>query len=246
MPLTTLPDSLKEWISPHYLESPPFFTEESLEEGAVLDDFFLSERLILIERFMNEGAQYRNDCVKLVEGNREVRVTLEEWDLTPNEEKFCFRKIVSGARSGYESDPGFRAYQELREFLVSPSFACFLHNMTRMLCRMANMGAVRMDRKSILVSHDDEIPGRMLNLICYLSRGWKAGFGGELRVSSENGDERLVSPLFGRLVLLKPTSGKSHQVEPLQPAAGEWLRFCFVSRGKDPRFKPPLAGGGYE
>ena len=246
MSSSTLHESLKKWISPRYLESPPFFTEESLEEGAVLDDFFLSERLILIERFMNEGAQYQDDCVKLVNGNREVRVNLEEWNSAPKKEKFCFRRIVSGARPGHENDPGFRAYAELGEFLVSPAFARFLFDMTRMLCRVANMGAVRMDRESLLAHHADDFPDRMLSLICYLSRGWKTGFGGELRVSSENGDERLVSPLFGRLVLLKPASGKSHRVEPILPAAGEWLRFCFVSRGKDPRFKLPPAGATYE
>ena len=51
--------------------------------------------------------------------------------------------------------------------------------------------------------------------------------------------KKWISPLFGRLVLLKPASGKSHRVEPILPAAGEWLRFCFVSREKDSRFKLP-------
>ena len=58
------------------------------------------------------------------------------------------------------------------------------------------------DKDCFIESHTDGISnGRICVLICYLSRDWEKGMGGELIITDINGDKIEVEPIFGNFVI---------------------------------------------
>lgn len=229
-------ETLKDWVNPRYLQNLDPFDKDDLEAGVVLDDFLDPARLALVENFMSSEAEYR-ELYRIVDKTDKLgvpEVTREEWQACPPSRRFCFRKLVSGARSGFHESRNYLAYRELWSFFESTLFAYLLAKLTGEIYRPSVWAAISHEQEHFLVPHTDNRADRKLNVIFYLSSGWKENFGGELTLLEDGKRSKSVAPLFNRLVLLKPRKGNEHQVEFLTPEAETWQRFCFVIRCTDP------------
>lgn len=234
--MTSKHETLRNWINPRYLENVNAYSDDALIKGVVLDDFFLSDRLAQVEEFMQNEAEYA-ELYRVLDESEAPIVNREEWLKYPEERRFCFRNLVSGAKAEFQDSRNFRAFQELWSLLESTSFSALMSRLIGELCYTAMWAAIRHKQQHFLIAHDDVISGRMLNATFYLSSGWQQDFGGELTLFEKKIESKRIAPLFNRMVLMKPSKENEHQVELLNSGAGEWQRLCFVFRCKDIRMR---------
>ena len=123
---------------------------------------------------------------------------------------------------------------ELKEFLSSKSFLMYMEEITGIKCKEGSIdiSASLYQNTDYLLPHDDQLEGRKIAFMVYLSN-FEAADGGKLIMYKTKGsipreEEKAITPQFNSFVFFKVTDKSFHEVEEVlvnkqRITIGGWL-----------------------
>jgi len=156
-----------------------------------------------------------------------------EWRETPESDRFFRYGNLVRARGRTIDSPGFSTFLAIREALDTPEARAFFTAVTGLALGDITTAARRMTAEDFLVEHTDDIGGRVLSFVLYLSPGWRPEWGGELHLDDGSGAyAHKVDPEFNSLVLFDARAW--HKVAPFTDALGDDARYTLGGWFMDP------------
>jgi hypothetical protein len=219
--------ALESWIQPQHLEEDALkkYRDDLNSHPArvnVLDDFLAEGMAEKLTRFLSSEAQF---AMEYGTASSDGGVSPEEFENTPDEERFFRLGKLAGIPSEHQFSPNALTYLRFRQTFQRPEFEEFFHEMSGLpLGASDDFGAHSMRTGDFLRPHSDNNRNRRLALVIYLSPDWEHGYGGRLELIDKEGNITPVEPKYNSMVVFDVVADTMHQVTPVEPAAGDRAR----------------------
>lgn len=142
-----------------------------------------------------------------------------EFHAAPEAERFFRYGAVARVAGPAARTPRFRAFAELLAALADPRTRALFAALTGRELGGFTASARRMAAGDFLVPHADDVGGRELSFVIYLSPGWAPAWGGELRLDAGDGSfPHVVEPRFNSMVVFDARTW--HVIAPFRPGLG--------------------------
>ncbi|PIE20954.1 MAG: hypothetical protein CSA66_00280 [Proteobacteria bacterium] len=191
--------------------------------GWVALDGFLQARLsTVLGRFLARDVEFTTG---LGTTTRYGYATAAEFAAaSPEQRLFRYGRLEQvGARAS--RTPGLRAYAALSRAFSDDRMRAVFERICGQPLGRVTLSARRMGASDFLADHTDDIEGRALSWVIYLTPGWEPRFGGILELDGPGGRRAEIVPLHGRIVVFDARAW--HRVTPLTEAAGDRARYTF-------------------
>lgn len=225
---------INDWLQPQHLskEAIRHLRNRSASEyidGVLLDDFLNEEKLDRLYQFVENEAVFASHY-KI--RNRKEPVSEEVFLSTPEEDRFLSRRRVTGVKENFEMSPNWLTYRFFLEFCKNtlPDYLAISSN-----CKLRLESQVTHSHahEHFLKSHSDEVLGRKLCIVFYLSKGWRPEDGGQLVMVREGGNNLLIEANYNRLNIFIPSDQTYHYVARHTELARDKNRICHVAWYKE-------------
>ncbi|TNF29437.1 MAG: hypothetical protein EP329_15775 [Deltaproteobacteria bacterium] len=220
--------AIASWVDPRHLSPTAGRALRSAYAGhparaVVIPGFLQAPIAERLARFLAEDAEFATGFGLKT---RYGYVPEREWRETPEGERFFrYGSLVQARRSTVES-PGFATFLSIREAFEAPETRAYFAALTGLRLGAITTAARRMTAEDFLVEHTDDIGGRVLSFVLYLTPGWRPEWGGELYLDDGGGAyAHRVDPEFNSLVLFDARAW--HKVAPFTDALGDRCRYTF-------------------
>lgn len=216
-------DKLAVWIQPQHLEQGAIVRYRHSFEShpahvVVLKNFLQPDVADRLSRFLSKEAEF-----KVTYGlySTEEAVSEENWrSATDDDRLFKLGRLV-GAAPQFQRSPNTLTYLQFRMAFHRPELKAFFEEITGMRLGISDdFGAQSMVHDDLLRPHSDDNRNRELALVIYLAPGWKAEYGGQLRVVHLDGKNTLVEAEYNSLVVFNVHTHSAHVVEAVRPVIG--------------------------
>lgn len=234
-------EELSKWLQPQHL------TDSAIEEfksalaqtpeyGVCIENFIQEDILERIAIALEEEAEYEEFYKLYSERNR--RVDKETFDQTPDEDKFLYRRSISGAKAEYRLSMNWMTYIKFC-FFFETLFPRFLELISNYSVKLSAQNTHSHQQKHFLRKHNDFDNGkRRVCSLLYLSPKWTPECGGALVLQGNNdGKEKKIEAIFNRLALFYSEKEIEHFVEPHSTLAKNMCRIVHVAWFNDRTIK---------
>lgn len=227
---------LEPWIQPQHL------ADEALERyrnsmsthpaRLLLFENFLNEgRAEKLSRFLAEEAQFGKEYGLFSDGS----VSEEAWHAADDGDRMSRLSRLAGIPPEFQLSPNALTYIQFRQSLQRPEFAAFFEAATGLdLGPSDDFGVHAMSEGDFLRPHTDDVKGRRIALVIYLSPGWQQSYGGSLLLVDSQGTDTKIEPTYNSMIVFDVLAETIHQVEPITTAAGDRTRFTIGGWYPDP------------
>jgi hypothetical protein len=219
--------ALEPWIQPRHLD------EESLErcrkemfahpaKMLLLEDFLVPAKADKLTRFLEQEAQFGKEYGLYSDGS----VSEEAWEAADAAARMSRLSRLAGIPSEFQMSPNALTYLQFRQALQQPAFIGFFEAATGLdLGGSDDFGVHAMSEGDFLRPHSDDIKGRRIALVIYLSEDWQASYGGTLVMTDPTGSDSRVDPKHNSIVIFDVLADTMHQVEPITAEAAGRARY---------------------
>jgi Rps23 Pro-64 3,4-dihydroxylase Tpa1-like proline 4-hydroxylase len=227
MPDRTL---LKAWVQSAYLQRRVMAScrHAFLSHPArvlVLKDFLLDPVAEKLSRFLSHEARFEMAyglySRNVTDGNISG-VTPTAWLEAEARERFYRFSDYAGVFDEFQHSANLRVFQQFFSALRSDPFRLFYEELSGLELGSAPLiNAYSYKAGDFLSHHSDDVKGKRLSFIFYLSPGWEHRFGGVLHMIHPDGDVTEVDPDYNSLVIFDVAAKTRHFISPVEPCAGE-------------------------
>jgi Rps23 Pro-64 3,4-dihydroxylase Tpa1-like proline 4-hydroxylase len=216
-------DKLGAWIQPQHLEQSALARyRQSFESHpahvVVLKNFLQPDVADRLSQFLSKEAEF-----KVTYGlySTEEAVSEENWRSAADDDRLFKLGRLVGAAPQFQRSPNALTYLQFRMTFFRPELKAFFEEITGMaLGNSDDFGAQSMVHDDLLRPHSDDNRNREIALVIYLAPGWKAEFGGQLRVVHLDGENTVVEAEYNSIVVFNVHTHSAHVVEPVRPGIG--------------------------
>lgn len=202
----------------------------------VLDDVFQPSLLRLLRQVADGDGEF-SDNLKLRSASKQISASVDEvrgrvradvFAAAPELDQFIKQRLLTGARPGREDSAPMRAERLVRQAMISDEFLAWLGAICTMdLTRAGGINLKLHGLDSLLRKHSDARRGRKLCMVHYLHDHWEARYGGRFLLHRNDGTTTAIDPLPNRMILFDVTEDNFHEIEPLGPECGSWVRINY-------------------
>src|SRR5215213_1492110 len=224
---------LKDWVQSRYLQAD---TLESYRRAftshparvLVLKDILLDEVAEKLSRFLSHEARFElthglySQNVK--DGNISD-VSPAAWLEAEEEKRFYRFSDYAGVLDEFQLSPNRTVFQQFFSALRNNKFRLFFEEISGLeLGSTPLINAYSYHSGDFLGLHTDDVKGKRLSFIFYLSPHWERPFGGSLHLISHSGDVTEIAPDYNTLVIFDVAAETKHFIDPVEQCAGERAR----------------------
>jgi len=219
--------ALDPWIQSHHLEDATLerYRKELAGHPAkllLLEDFLVPAKADKLTRFLEHEAQFGQEFGLYSDGS----VSQEAWETADPDERMSRLSRLAGIPPEYQMSPNALTYLQFRQALQQPAFVGFFEAATGFdLGESEDFGVHAMGEGDFLRPHSDDIKGRRIALVIYLSEGWEASYGGTLVMTDPSGSDSRIDPRHNSIVIFDVLADTMHQVEPITADAAGRERY---------------------
>jgi len=197
---------LSTWVQPQHLDADAVaaaraaFLTHPLRLG-VLPSFLLPGRARQLSDFLLRQAVFRADHDRLYR-----------------------MQILEGAAEEFRLGAGVVAHLRFMQAIEDRRFIALVEALTGLTLGAATTSVHAMTQGDYLLAHDDDLDGRRVAFVLFLTPDWPEDAGGVLRFSGRDAGVSSIRPEYNSLALFDVTAGTSHEVGVITPAAGDRAR----------------------
>jgi len=141
----------------------------------------------------------------------------KSWRAADEDRRWYTHGVLSDPDPRFRLSPNLFTCLNFRKVLTTPAFKAYVSAVTGLpLGKLLGRTFHRMRVEDILGPHSDEVKGRRLTFIVYLSPTWRADYGGALHVIGKNDACSKIEATFNSLVVFGLTTQKSHYVADIR------------------------------
>jgi Rps23 Pro-64 3,4-dihydroxylase Tpa1-like proline 4-hydroxylase len=188
----------------------------------VLRDFLVDAIATKLSTFLLQEAQFQAEYgLYSVEGP----VPEAQWRAATQEDRFFRLSKLAATPPESRLSPNTLTYLRFRQTFQRPEFTAFFEELTGLpLGSSDDFGVHSMMNGDFLRPHSDDNRNRRVALVIYLSPEWEPSYGGNLNVHDKGGGVTEVVPSYNSMVVFDVLAETTHQVTPVEPAAGDLAR----------------------
>ncbi|MGB0712108.1 MAG: 2OG-Fe(II) oxygenase [Gammaproteobacteria bacterium] len=200
--------------------------DESESGPLVLDDFLKPDVFGRIAAAFEEDLLPERVFALIEVG----KVSEKRWDAASPSERFYSDLDLSKPRPGHEMAPGFLRHLLLINALGVSGFLNWFSYLSGCHLRSVEAVARAADplRGDSVAWHTDASNQRALCVVVYMHRVWDTGRGGRFFYKNRAGKLHHSDPLPNRALVFRARTAFQHRVEPMDPAAGDALRYNYT------------------
>jgi hypothetical protein len=219
--------ALEPWIQTPHLEEASLerYRKEMSAHPAkllLLEDFLVPAKADKLTSFLENEARFGQEFGLYSDGS----VSEEAWEAADPEERMSRLSRLAGIPPEFQMSPNALTYLQFRQALQQPAFVGFFEAATGLdLGASDDFGVHAMGQGDFLRPHSDDIKGRRIALVMYLSADWHASYGGTLVMTDASGTDTRVDPQHNNIVIFDVLADTMHQVEPITAEAEGRARY---------------------
>lgn len=224
---------LKDWVQSRHLQpdaieaSRRAFTSHPART-LVLKNFFLDAVAESLSHFLSHEARFEPAYglySKNAKDGNVSGVSPAAWLKAGEEEKFYRFSDYAGVLDEFRLSPNRTVFQQFFSALRGDSFKLFFEELSGLELGPAPLiNAYSYKPGDFLSLHTDDVKGKRLSFVFYLSPGWERRFGGLLHLIDRDGDVTEVDPDYNSLVVFDVAARTKHFINPVHQCAGERAR----------------------
>jgi hypothetical protein len=219
--------TLEPWIQTQHLEEDALdrYRNEMSAHPAkmlLLEDFLVPAKADKLTRFLEQEAEFGKEYGLYSDGS----VGEDAWEAADEAERMSRLSRLAGIPPEHQMSPNALTYLQFRQALQQPAFVGFFEAATGLeLGDSDDFGVHAMSEGDFLRPHSDDIKGRRIALVIYLSEDWQANYGGTLVMTDPSGADARVDPKHNNIVVFDVLADTMHRVEPITAEAGGRARY---------------------
>ena len=227
-------NEINDWLQPQHAskeatrhlqnKSPSEYTD-----GILLDNFLNEEKLDRLYHFVENEAIFASHYK--IRNHREP-VSEEVFLSTPEVDRFLSRRRVTGVKENFEMSPNWLTYRFFLEFFKN-TLPAYLSISSGCKLKLESQVTHSHNYEHFLKSHSDEVKGRKICVVIYLSKDWEPEDGGQLVMVRNDGDNLLIEASYNRLNIFIPSDQTFHYVARHTEQARAKNRICHVAWYKE-------------
>jgi len=197
---------LSTWVQPQHLDADAVAAARSAFEAhplrlGVITSFLLPGRARQLSDFLLRQATFRSDNDRLYRMG-----------------------ILEGVSDEHRLSADVVAHLRFMRALEDRRFIALVEALTGLALGAATISVHAMRRGDYLRVHDDDLDGRRVAFVLFLTPDWPEDAGGLLRFFGRDTETSSVRPAYNSLAYFDVTVGTSHEVGLITPAAGDLAR----------------------
>ena len=225
--------SLKHWIQAGHLE--PASIESCHEAFAshptralVLKHVLLDSVAEALNRFLSHEARFETAYGLYSEQAKDGNlsgVSRTAWFEADEDQRFYKFSDYAGAVDEFRPTPNRTTFQNFFSALRSDECKFFFEAISGLkLGSPPLINAYSYRSGDFLSHHTDDVKGKRLSFVFYLSSGWQRKFGGLLNLIDSDGEVTTVDPDYNSLVIFDVAARTKHFISPVEQCAGKRAR----------------------
>ena len=224
---------LKEWVQSSHLQPDTIRAcrQAFISHPArmlVLKEFLLEPAAQRLSRFLSHEAQFElahGLYSKNVKDGNISGVTRAAWLEAEEEERFYRFSDYAGARDEFKIGSNHSTFRRFFSALRDEKFRLFFEEVSGLeLGSPPLINAYAYRPGDFLGHHTDDVKGKRLSFVFYLSPHWERRFGGLLHMIAPGGEVTEVAPDYNSLLIFDVAAKTEHFISPVAARAGDRAR----------------------
>jgi Rps23 Pro-64 3,4-dihydroxylase Tpa1-like proline 4-hydroxylase len=225
--------SLKHWIQDGHLEPAAIGSYRKAfasnpARALVLKHVLLDNLAEALSRFLSHEARFETVYGLYSEGARDgnlAGVSPTAWFEAEESQRFYRFSDYAGVLDEFQASTNQTMFEHFFSTLRSNECKRFFEAISGLvLGRPPLVNAYSYRPGDFLNHHTDDVKGKRLSFVFYLSIGWRRQFGGVLNLIDSDGRVITVDPDFNSLVIFDVAARTRHFISPVERCAGERAR----------------------
>ena len=226
--------STADWLQPQHISEEAILSLQNrllseFSNGVLLDNFFIENKVDRLYQFIEHEATF--EPYYRIRG-RDEAVTKEIFMNTPEVDQFLSRRRVTSVKKNFEMSPNWLTYRFFLKFFKD-TMPDYLSTCTNCALQLDGQVTHSHTHEHFLKSHSDEIQGRKICVVFYLTKDWCPEDGGQLVMERKDGDNLLIEASYNRLNIFTPSGQTFHYVTRHTEQARAKNRICHVAWYKE-------------
>ena len=227
------PTSLRAWVQSAHLQRRAMAScrQAFLAHPArvlVLKNFLLDAVAEQLSRFLSHEARFElayGLYAKNVRDGNISGVSASAWLEAAASQRFYRFSDLAGVHDEFQRSSNLSVFRQFFSALRGEPFRRFYEAISGLELGPAPLiNAYSYKSGDFLSHHSDDVKGKRLSFVFYLTPGWERRFGGLLHMIHPDGEVTEVAPDYNSLVLFDVAAKTGHFISPVEPCAGDSTR----------------------